>query len=82
MIDQFTLQAFNFSNITAGIQGSALGMYYLEFLMKRFRPEGEQRSGQLIMKFGQLTMTAAKNLSEFINRIQDCITEIRACDSY
>ena len=28
--------------------------YYLEFLMKRFKPKGEQRLGQLIVKFGQL----------------------------
>ena len=49
--------------------------------MKRFKPKGEQRMGQLIAKFRQLTITAIETLPEFIDRIRDCcITEIRACD--
>ena len=48
--------------------------------MKRFKPKGEQRLGQLIVKFGQLMMTAAETLPEFTDRIRDCVAEIRACD--
>ena len=48
--------------------------------MKRFKPKGEQQLGQLIVKFGQLTMTAVETISEFLDRIRDCIAEIRACD--
>ena len=49
--------------------------------MKIFKPKEEQRLGQLIVKFEQLTMTAAESISEFLDRIRDCIAEIRACDS-
>ena len=48
--------------------------------MNRFKPKGEQRLGQLIVKFGQLTMTAVETISEFLDRIRDCKAEIRACD--
>ena len=54
--------------------------YYFELLMKRFKPKREKRFGQLIVKFGQLTMMTIETLPEFIDRIRDCIVEIRACD--
>ena len=44
--------------------------YYLELLMKRFKQ---------IVKFGHLRMTAIKNLPQFIDRIRDCVAEIRSC---
>ena len=50
--------------------------------MKRYKPKGEQRLGQLIVKFWQLTMTAIENLPEFIDRIRDRTAEIRACDPF
>ena len=39
-----------------------------------------KRMGQLIMKFGQLTMKAVETISEFLDRTRDCLAEIRACD--
>ena len=50
--------------------------------MKRFKPKGEQRLGQLIVKFGQLTMTAVETISEFLDQIRDCKAEIRAHDPF
>ena len=67
-------------NLLRGYTGHQWAYYYLEFLMKRFKPKGEQRLGQLIVKFGQLTMTGTETISEFLDRIRDCIAEIRACD--
>ena len=37
-----------------GYNGVQSAYYYLEFLIKRFKPKGEQRLAQLIVKFGQL----------------------------
>ena len=34
----------------------------------------------MIVKFEQLTMTAIETLPDFIDRMRDCIAEIRACD--
>ena len=48
--------------------------------MKRFKSKGDQRLGQLIVKFGQLTMAAVETISEFLDLIRNCIAEIRACD--
>ena len=67
-------------DLLRSITGVQCAHYYLEFFMKRFKPWGEQRLRQLIVKFVQLMMTAAETLLEFIDRIQDCATEIRACD--
>ena len=36
----------------------------------------------LILKFEQLTMTAVKTVLEFLDRITDCIAEIKACDPF
>ena len=63
-----------------GYNGVQWAYYHLEFLMKRFKPKGEQRLRQLIVKFGQLTMAAIETLPEFIDRIKDYIAKIRSCD--
>ena len=46
--------------------------------MKRFKPKGEQRLRQLIVKFGQLTITAVETISEFLDRIRYC-KHMRRC---
>ena len=47
---------------------------------EEFKPKGEKRLGQLIVKFGQLTMTAVEIISDFLDQIRDYIAEVRACD--
>ena len=47
---------------------------------EEIQTKGQQRLWQLIIKFGQLTMTAIETLPDFIDRIRYCIAEIRACD--
>ena len=65
-----------------GYTGVQWAYYYLEFLIMRFKPKGEKRLGQLIVNFGQLTMTEILTLFEFIDRIRDYIVEIRACEPF
>ena len=67
-------------NLLRGYTGHQWMYYYLKFLIKRFRPKGEQRLGQLTVKFEQLTMTVEETISAFLDQIRDCIAEIRACD--
>ena len=57
-----------------------MGVLLSRISNEEIQTKGEQRLGQLIVKFGQLTMTAVETISEFRDRIRDCIAEIRAYD--
>ena len=50
-------------NLLRGYTGHQWANYNIEFLIKRFKPKREQRLGQLIVKFEQLTMTAVETIS-------------------
>ena len=49
--------------------------------MRRFSPKGDERLGQLLVKFGQLTMLYGEGPQEFTDRVLACKIEIKAVDS-
>ena len=49
--------------------------------MRRFSPKGDERLGQLLVKFGQLTMLFEEGPQEFTDRVLACKIEIKAVDS-
>ena len=53
----------------------------VEYLMRRFSPKGDERLGQLLVKFGQLTMLYGEGPQEFTDRVLACKIEIKAVDS-
>ena len=62
-------------------EGEKWAFDLVEYLMRRFLPKGDERLGQLLVKFGQLTMLYEEGPQEFTDRVLACKIEIKAVDS-
>ena len=68
-------------DVMLNYEGEKWAFDLVEYLMRRFSPKGDERLGQLLVKFGQLTMLYEEGPQEFTDRVLACKIEIKAVDS-